>query len=84
MVHAIKEYVSYEHIVNINRHRNAYNANVLLLLLSSLVTQNYLQYSNDVTTEQCFRYVYGTCWCKNSGFPKMHHYVGLSQMGSDL
>ena len=37
---------------NFDHRRNTYKANVLLLLLSSLVTQNYLQYSIDITTEQ--------------------------------
>ena len=39
-------------------HSNAYKANVLLRLLSysSFVTQNYLQHSIDITTEQSFRY----------------------------
>ena len=42
---------------NINRRRNVYKGNVLLLLLSSLVTQKYLQHSIDITTEQSFRYM---------------------------
>ena len=41
---------------NFNRRRNAYKAKVLLLLLSSLVTHNYLQYSTEIATEQSFRY----------------------------
>ena len=38
----IKVFVSYDHIINFNRRRNAYKANVLLLLLSSLVTHKLL------------------------------------------
>ena len=42
---------------NINCHTNVYKANVLLLLLSSHVTQKYLQYSIDIATQRSFRYI---------------------------
>ena len=46
------------------RNSNAYKANVLFLLLSSLVTWKCLQYSIDIIMEQSFRYVNGTHWWK--------------------
>ena len=42
---------------NIISCRNVYKGNVLLLLLSSLVTQKYLQCSINITTEQNFKYM---------------------------
>ena len=65
---------------NINRRRNAYEANVLLLLLSSLVTRKVfaIQHWYCITTEQSFRY----SLMQKSEFPKMHHYVGFWQIGS--
>ena len=56
----IKISVSYDCIMNmcyINHRRNAYKASMLLLLLSSLVTQKVLQYSIGIATEQSFRYI---------------------------
>ena len=37
--------------------RNTYKADILFLLISNLVTQNYLQHSIDITTEQTFRHM---------------------------
>ena len=48
--------ISYDCIINFNALENAYKANILLLLLSSLATGNYQQYSIDNTTEQSFRH----------------------------
>ena len=42
---------------NFNHCRNGDKANVLLLLILSLVTQKILQCTIDITTEQSFRYM---------------------------
>ena len=42
----------------------------------------YLQYSIDIATEQSFRYIELTD--AKSGFPKMRHYVGFWQIGSQI
>ena len=42
---------------NINRRRNAYKANVLLLLPSSLVTRKVFAMQHWYCTEQSFRYI---------------------------
>ena len=79
----IKVSVSYDHIINFNHHRKAYKANVLLLLLSSLVTRwLYLQCSIDIATEQNFRYMKladTKIWIS-----KIRHYVGFLQIGSHI
>ena len=67
---------------NINHHKNAYKANMLLLLLSSLVTRKILQHSIGVATEQSIRYIELTdakIWIS-----KMRQYVGFWQIGSHI
>ena len=75
----IKISVSYNCIkntCNFDRHRNAYKANILLLLLSSLVTHKLFVIPHiDIATEQSFRYMELTdakIWIF-----KVHYYAGF-------
>ena len=62
---------------------NAYKANVLLLLQSSLVIfDNYLQHNIDISMGQILKYMELTN--VKSIFPKMRHYVRFLQIGSHL
>ena len=66
---------------NINRHRNTYKANVLLLLPCNSKTICNIA-SIDITTEKTFRYM--KLADAKSGFLKMHHYVRFLQIGSQI
>ena len=67
---------------NFNRHRNAYKANVLFFLLSSLVIHKLFAIQHYIATEQSFRYKEPTdakIWV-----PKLCHYARFSQIRSHV
>ena len=76
--------IVYLNACNTNHRRNAYKGNALLPLLSSLVTRKVFAIIIALILLQNKALGLWNSFMQKSGFPKMRHYVGFSQIGSHM